>query len=1065
MDEWAQFPDAPSAAASDEWDQFPDAPAATGASGFSPENPRNPTAKIAPPLAGAGENGEDLQWYDAPAPTAAEPEMDPDTRRNLLRGKAIAKGATSIVTGVPDLVVSTPILGRNLISDEHKWSDDLFPITNTVFDAAGKASDALGIPNVQPETLPEKLESNVLEFGTGALSPSGWLRGGAKLAPKIAPALERIAPEIANKLAKPAENFPRLFSDITNQAEATSRAASNPSTVGAVMDFLKPTAAKAVAGAGAGTGFTAAEEVAPDSPLAALFAAALGAGAAPTAAKIAMSPIKTAGNISRNMSVDPRFAGKGPFELPPNADTVDRAANVYQSFASDKDAALKNLDAAATDFGGDAVQNTTGRLADDVGLLRLERGMRQSKDPRLGNEFINRDRDLAQQNVKDFQKLSPTEVGNKQATADEIAGQVDNTRTEQGQMVTGAEQELRRAAAAAEELKGTANAGKQKYMAGKEANLDEANANAEGQTVANQSTARDIANEPRMGQEQASKSLVEDVIQPAKEAKRNEYKAMIAPFEKDANTPIDTSLAHKAVNSVAEDVAAGVDLGPEKGVIEWASKKLKRTGNTGINAQANLSTPQSNPAELLNIEQRLNQASRDAKAAGRGASVQAINSLRQGLNDVFDNAGVSEEFRNARAFYKENIAEPFIHGTTGKVLKAGSKGEEFALPTGEAITKYFQPGPKGGASMDQLTKIGGDKAKALVQDHVVSDVIDKYYNSAKDTIDASGIRKYVTAHKEAFDRVPEIRQEIFGIVNKVESGQSLAAQAGSAAKGAKEDLRNAKITGDKYVKSRESALQKTVDVMHGKVSQVRKQADETVKAEERSAARYYLGDADPDVAIKRAFENTNNLTRDLSELQKRVTKDTTGKAASGLKESVYDYLEGSVSTTNKALAKGENSISAAKLESIKKYQSALEKSGIYSAEDIKVLDTVRKRMEVSQRGELKVTAGSDTAENIGMSDSQKAIARSSLRAVFGGFEGGNKYSILRDTLSLLTGAERKSKAVAAVAQRAMLDPELGKILLKRDLSRLEETTFRTKLNRIFTNRNVLAVTESQQGEE
>jgi hypothetical protein len=997
----------------------------------------------------------------APAAPAApqvpqQPELGTAARRGLLGAEALAKGGISVVTGLPDIGASIPILANNLISKDRKWNQDLFPITNKAFELAGRARDALGIPNAEPKTTGEKFASAATEFATGAVGGGGLLRGLAKAAPEVAPLVARLAPELGAKLANPVENFPRLFNDVAIQQAANARAAEMTGSVAPTLEKLKPTLAQAVSGAGAGVGATAGQEYAPESlqPYASILGALIGAHTAPGIAKFAVSPVSSTRDLIRNSKLETQFGDGSAFSLPPNTKTVDRAAKIYQDYAGDttaKQQALQNIDEGLQLFPDGSVKPTTGVLSDNAGLIQLEKGMRISKDPRLASQFINRDRDLAQQNVKDFQKLAPEESGNRQATADTILGQVDEVRAQEAAKVRSAEQKLADEQKAADELLNNAKNVQQERSAQKANAVDQAQQAADQQRAVNKDLAQEISVTPRLDRETAGKALVEDVLTPAKQAKVDQYRQMISPFEKDTRPSIDTSSIAGDIEPLERYKKVFGESSSYKGLIDQV---------IGSTKEAKIA-----PSELLATEQDINRAMRQAKSANDGNALAALGHAKGLVGRLLDEAvppEMADKYKEARSFYKENVAEPFTQGTTGEVLAAGKKGEAYNNSIAESIPAYFQKGAKAGASMDQLIQAGGkENVLPLVRDYIVDDLFKQHYNPQTNEFNTKAMRKYISDRPEAFDRVPEIRTELHQMLNKLDAGQNLSDIADNAVTTAKQDARAANIAGNKYVAQRTQKLNESVNLMKQKLAETSRQADETVRNEERSAAKFYLDNSEPQVAVEKALNDRGNLTKNLSELVQRTKRDSSGKAFLGLQEAIFHELEKKISSGNEALARGDAALDLRKTKKVlDEYSDALVKSGVYDAEAMKVIDTIGKRMGIAQRGNLRVTAGSDTVEKGVLSETQKVIARSSLRAIYGGLKGGNQFGILRDALDFITGADRKARAVAAVAQRAMMDPELGKLLLKRDLSRYEESVYRTKINRILSTRNALAVSES-----
>lgn len=1000
--------------------------------------PADPNYKPEVPLMGAGPDGSDIapsKLFFGPGYIGPQPvdEATPTgTRIGIMAANAVGKNLTSMVTGIPDLALAVPQLSQNIM-DKFRGKDtpltsNLFPLTNAAFSKGAAVEKALGVPDVTPQTWQEKLFTNALMYSSGALVPDAALVGGVKALAPVADAVG--ATGMAEKMADPLVNYPRVFTNARVQKAATERAQLNPSLVGAAQDFLAPTAAKLAAGAGAGGAATLAEEQAPDSPMAAVIAALLGAHAGPKLAELAKgtatAPVATFSRLAQGIKLEPAFAqGVNSLLLPHRASNVDAAARNVQEGASDLPKALVNLKQGLKDSAGDSVPQTGANLSADPGLIRMEKGARLS-NPETGKLFVARDQALAQQNANTFKQLAPAETGNKQFTVNTLAAQMQKVKDDAAASVA-AEQATRDS---------VQNQGEAAVLKAKQDVIDAKNQAADA--------AQDISATPRMPIEQAGNSLVKDVLLPNKQAQVQQYRSMIAPFENDTRTPIDTNAARPAVDKVNSDIATGVDVGPDKALIDSATKILASNDRTGINAQVLAHTRQSNPAELLQLEQKLNQASRDAKAAGRGASVSALNTVRQGVNDVLDSAGLGEDFKNSRTFYRKNVAEPFQHAYVGDVLAPGANGEQFKNAPSTATSAFFKPGPEGEDSMKQLISAGGgvDAIRPQIQSHVAENMVDKFYNPNDSSFNTKRMRQYMVQHRQALDQIPDIRDDWNRMANQLDSGKNLRDVA----------VKNALDVGQE--------TNQNLRLAQDRVRQVQAEAAQKVADDQKTAVKFYLNDPDPDKAIAKVFSASNNPAKDLADLRVRAEKDPSGKALLGLKEAIYDHLASKLEKAQPILGSKDSEILPSDMKTLKGYQKILTDAGVYSARDNEILDTLHRRIEVAGRSRSgQAVAGSSTAENSVLSAEQKAIVRSGLRGWFGGMEGGNKYSIVKDALSILTGQDQKVRAVENIKRQALLDPQLLLLLATRDLSKDQESLFTTKINRVLTNRTALAYTQ------
>lgn len=1005
-------------AATDELDPFADVPMAGAPKDeFSGVADADPFADV--PMAS---QGAALQKQIASAQAARDAADKPPTPlswgdRGILAGETVAKAGIGAALGLPDLAASAAILPYNLISDDRKWSQDLFPLTHAAYDVAGATRDALGIKNVEPQTFGEKAAANIGEFAGATVGGSGIARGVASAAPALAPVFENIAPKVARVLAEPRDAAPWAFNslgvqDVANSRAEALRAAGNNKS--AFIEQAKPTAAEITMGAGAGAGATVAQEYSPDAvkPYAVPLAALFGGGGAKTAANLASGAGSTVRNLKDSFIDEPAFGKKaGDFSGNFSKRQVDRAGHLFQAATSDKEAALKALEDAGGTFAGDAVQNTAGKLSNDPGLLAVEGGLRTA--PAHEKSFAERDKALQEQNAATMQTLAPAETGNAQKTVDEIAGQVQKTRDVENQKVA---QEEKLLTVGQQEAADSVVSAESKALQAK----------AEQDKIA-----KELAT-PTEGRVAASESLVNDVLLPAKKAAQDEYKAKIAPFEADTSARVDTApvqetisglegwrkkfgqnSGHKALIDDVFDTLGAESKSTDTGVLDAAGNPITKT------------TPKEplSVARLTEMEQELNAATRKARADRDGNSAAGLDIARKAVTKLLDDANPGDSaYADARKFYRENVAEPFQHGTMREVLKPGAHGEQLANPAAEAIGRIFTTKAGSSQAVDQLlTTAPRAKIVPKVRSAAIDEMQRVAINPTTGEFDHAAARKFVVDHKDAFDKVPEVQKELFAMINRAEKGESIYKQAAN--------------TADEVGKKASTS----VTMMRDRLKEVQDARDAAIKADEQSAAKHFLGEPSPEVAIKKTISSSRNLTKDLKELMDRTAKDKTGKATLGLKEMVYNHME------DKLLAADTSD----KLSAfIKKYQKDLLDSGIHTPEDEKALDTLRKRMEVDERASPGVAQNFDPGA-ARTAKVTKAVLRSGLRAISGGFKGGTQYSMIRDAYALHGGGSNVMNASEKIFARALLDPELAKLLLKRDLSRFEESTFRAKISNVL----------------
>lgn len=355
----------------------------------------------------------DAAATDMPSPAGSTPAGTPEPslsdklgRSFMLAGQNIGRGAAGVAGAIPDLAGFGIDTGLNLA----EWGLNKIPGVDIdlpqlgqmpmgkqhLIDSASNLADAAGVPTVDRGTMnsTERMVGNAAEFGTEAAL------GGALL----------------NNVAK--ARFPNgQTAGVTPRTGDAFLAPYIKDGSGAVM---RDTAA----GIGSGIGLTTAQDIAPDSPITQLLGMLAGGFGGATLANLP-GTVKSVGRlITESAPSDVPYDAGGI--LPTSRRTVENTRRFLNEQMTNPSGAVDRVRERIDDARqfGDPMP-TTGTASDDIGLVAMERGMRNKNtvpfeerdqrlldsaqerisglkddtiDPNKAGEFVrNRPDDLAQQ--------------------------------------------------------------------------------------------------------------------------------------------------------------------------------------------------------------------------------------------------------------------------------------------------------------------------------------------------------------------------------------------------------------------------------------------------------------------------------------------------------------------------------------------------------------------------------------------------------------------------------------------------------------------------------------------
>lgn len=954
--------------------------------------------------------------------------IDPLLRQSLLGGTAVSRGLTSVATAPVDIPLSLGILGANMYDDERSWDEDLFPVTEFAFDKGTELREALGLPYTEPQTYNEKLASNVLEFGAGGLGAPVLARKVVKNAPELSrlipfgaedARMQRVADARADRIMASMPDQPSKGTQIFTMGKAE-------------LERAKPTLGSGASGAGAGTGYTVAEDQFPDEPLIQFGGAMAGGAAGPSIARTPKAAAEVPQMLKDRTRADQRYVDAVDPSLPmptrKDQDMVERMVQQYAGGPEEAIRAAEGIDATMLNERPGSVMPTTATASDNTSLIGLEQAMRI--DPESAPAFDTRSRAREQQNTEDLQRFAPSETGNKAAVGEEISRQVKSVEDQAALDVAEARQLAGQGKTEIAEKQGQIALQNQREANAAAEAADTAEKTAQQRQAELAATGKEAASTPRMSEAESGRTLVKEVLEPEYEKRAAEYRSKIEPFEKDTTKSIDTAAVRKDLDSI--------DVGS-------AGDNYIRVFN---DVKGKLEAEKLSPSELLGIEQKLNKEIANAKGVD-GAAREALGELRTRVETLLDNhmpAEAAEQWKDARRYYREEVAEPFRQGEGRKTLASGANREEFKRAPEQAPAAYFKPDNKGGgATMQQLKKSGDygqikDTMRGFVFDDIVKNK--KYIDAETGEMNVKRMREYMRDYSEAFGEIPEVRQELVSLINRYENGQSLYDQATSTFEQTKRGMRQVEERGSERAAAAKTKQKSINEMLKLHMEDVQSKATEKVRAERQSAAKYFLDDPNPDKALKSAL-NDKNPERTLKELWQRTKKDKTGKAQEGFKEILFDNIIQKLTRAKE----GEDVVKGGStgVRSIEAYDELLKDTGIYSEKDLETLRMVRNRIATDERVGRKAIANSQTAPNAEKVNQLQQAVRAGFQLKFGMLKGGGLSRIFNDVTKQLGIGKAKDELRTAMLREVMLNPELGRLALKRDLTRYERSLLRAKI--------------------
>lgn len=899
----------------------------------------------------------------APAPAPAAPGMLEQGGRGLRLGaQAVGRGVAD-VAGAPvdiaSLLTNLVLSGANTAGADLPLADNPVGGSEWLSDVAGDVARAAAGPGaiVPPEDMSpgERLMNEIVRFGSAGAVGSGGVKALGDAAPRA--------------LSAP-------FAAQGSDARVL------------VGDTL--------AGAGSGAGIGAFNELLPEQtqealgPLGEFFAGILGGFGGAGAARVGETAVRAPGSLLRRSGTVPEdVIPRDPETMQPvKTKDADRAAVLFQGGTTDPAGAAKRIeDYLASVQPGEPVPSTA-LVADDPGLLSLER--RARTDPAAAPKFIAADRAVADYNSEQLAAMRPE----------------------------GADPAAPRAVA-------------QRDIADQTAAARGAVQQAETDLAGQDSALTEFATMLRLlSKDQASTALDNVLVDQAFLPRRAEKNALYDAAAADPNAVVGTEQARAAAEGAlaASDAVNPALRDPKaRGIAEAFT--VPRETAAAPTGQTLPETPQDaqNPrvvrqlSQVMADRQRLSQIEQESRAAGDFGRADTAKGIRKGVNEDVRAAAESgvpgtEKLAQADSYYRTEFAPYFRNGNVspkffGQIDKDGSRA---ATPPEQTAEKFLRAGSSGRAAAEDVAsilRIAPDPAEgmAAATDYVLADAAGKVIG-ADGKISETALARFITQREGMFGQLPEVRQRFDALLKDVRDGTAKRNTLASALEQARV---GAKLTERQI---NEGALKLIAD------------------SEPRKAVAAVFAGKDTPAAMREAVE--------------RFKADPA--AAQGWKAAVTDYLVDQVTTASKAAVSDANdTVSLAKIRNVfSRNEAAL--AEVYSPAEMQALQQIKKRLEVMSNRGAQASTGSATGENLGgLRGVITALAGplGTITAVTrGALMGG---SVERRTKIVAEQFPDADAAARRIIERAQFDPKLAAHLLRMPTQEVQVYDWSRKLNEIL----------------
>lgn len=678
---------------------------------------------------------------------------------------------------------------------------------------------------------------------------------------------------------------------------------------------------------------------------------------------------------------------------------VARDATI-RGLATDPEAARQKIASETADLQTPGVRPTSADISADEGLLGLQQARRNAS-----------------------KLLRPRDVENAARIAEDIGQALEPTKAsplEAQAFFAAKNQELTDAADLAYELL---------LKEGRDAEASMMN-EAIAKMAANENAQRNNLIGAEEASARASRILAEAQSKIAEAGSSRAEQSKIVSDILDANEVEVKAAAQKlytidpSIESGLENLSAKLDeaktmfskAGKTPGLIKSAIKKYFDADGNPI--------PQS-VLEVRNFDSDLSDAIRTLKAAGKNPKVQkALGLIRDGIAQDLKELEVYPAVAKANAAWSD-YSDKFTHGVSGKVLKQAGAVDEPKI-----IGEYLN---KGVAESERLKRaLMGNEAGLNAVNAWIVNKLDQDFLTKQATPEALNAWMNKDMHKEWFSVFPEAKVQVQKLVDNI----TTAAQTLDSTL---LDIKKLKATG-----SQESLLAAAKQAGKQIAEPIRERAKKNLAAKQKeiadNAASTFLGGR-PIETIGAVLQNKDKMAELLAGAK--------GNAAviEGIKNAVKDYLNpkirnfGKVVTSKNTRKKIEYSDLEASLTKMNKLMANKSDSRaamemIFSPEEIAVLDTSRRQLEVTARrmrgaGGVSPTSlnqAQEAAYDIGLANNTLGVIQRLARGItpsdlrLSGAPG--LVSGVADSIDRLWRGDVKKRALELLDD-ALLDPQIA----------------------------------------
>jgi hypothetical protein len=625
----------------------------------------------------------------------------------------------------------------------------------------------------------------------------------------------------------------------------------------------------------------------------------------------------------------------------------------------------------------EGVAPTTGTITGDERLLQLEKGV--STDPRYRERVRQNERAISE-NVD--QTLTPAPGATPEAATDAFRARATGAERKTAARVAGAEDEL-----AAREAESVANLKAMEERAASYRSAAEADLAAERRPI--EEMAPDTVRARAGGQ-------TREQILAAKEADDAAIR--------DAYSKVDGSLPADFTNTRSAAAAAAREYG-ETGTPHPLLAKLA--------AERQEKTFRNLEADLKNV----NQAIREADAAGRANDARILGLAKDGINKDLDALGANNEaLRAANQQYREVISPKYKQGASADVLKAGKGGAESAVAPSDTVDRYMRT-PEEAKRLKSI--IGEDTAP--VREWFVNDLA---RGAPKAGLDAAYIDRWMNRNAGQLAEFPAIRSEIARMRNRIDAKSGTVQKIDEDVKAA---IERTKAQGEAATAAAKADL-KTAEGAQKQVT----------SALAKDPAFKFI-DGDPDAAVAEALKDP----RAMQKLRVAAHKHGGEKAVEGLRAAVKEHVNREIRNVGSMTRSGnapdapqpaDFKVSLAKanklLASGSPTRAAMER--VFTSDEMTALDRHRKQLEIMSRASEKGISGSNTAELLKAAGDAKGMDEALLAA-----QGNIQGNVIRRVFHFVEKnflGDPQGK-VNELLLDAILDPKLARTLaMKYDMN-------------------------------